>query len=62
VCRYAPAFHCHATLASVLGPTLIRNQVRQGRQPGEQCLWAAAEVVQPLHREQLALDSMVGLI
>src|SRR5439155_25193251 len=61
LCRYSSAFDFHATLASVLGPTLIRHQVVQVRQPREKGLLAAAWMMKPFHREQLAVDGVVGL-
>jgi len=61
-CRYASAFHFHATLTGVLGPTLIRDEVIQVREPREKRLLAPAWVVQPLHRKQFPLDGIMGLI
>jgi hypothetical protein len=61
-CGYLPAFHFHATLARVLGPTLIRHQVVQVCQPCEKRLLAPFGMMEPVHREQLALESLVGLI
>jgi hypothetical protein len=61
-CGYSPAFHFHATLAGVLGPTLIRYQVVQVCQPSKKRLLAPLGMMEPFHREQLMLDSLVGLI
>src|SRR5262245_14331961 len=40
-CGYTPAFDFHATLASMLSPTLIGNQVIEVRQPCQKRLLAA---------------------
>jgi hypothetical protein len=56
------SFYFHATLASVLGPTLIRHQVIQVCQPRETRLLAAAWVVKSFHREQFPLDGVMRLI
>ena len=50
-CRYTPAFHFHTILASVLGPTLIRDEVVQVREPREKRLLTATRMVKPFHRE-----------
>ena len=60
--RYAPAFHFHATLASVLGPTLIRDEVVQVRESREKRLLAAPGMMKALHYEQFPLDGVMGLI
>jgi hypothetical protein len=39
--QYASAFHFHATLAGVLGPALVREQVVEVCQPSQQRLLAA---------------------
>jgi hypothetical protein len=62
LCRDASAFHFHATLASVLGPTLIRHQVIQVGHAREKRLLAATWVVKAFHREQFPLDGVVGLV
>ena len=51
VCRYAPAFHFHTTLARVLGPTLIGDQVVQVRLPYEKRLLAPTWVMKAFHGE-----------
>jgi hypothetical protein len=60
-CRYASAFHFHATLTRVLGPTLIRHEVVQVREPREKRLLAPAWVVKPFQRKQFPLEGMRGL-
>jgi hypothetical protein len=42
--RYAPAFDCHATVAGMLSPTLIRKKVRQVRAPRQKCSLAPSGV------------------
>ncbi len=37
-CGYSPAFHFHATLAGMLSPTLIGDQVVEVRESGEKRL------------------------
>src|SRR5262249_31331095 len=51
-CRYASAFDFHPTLARVLGPTLIRYQVVQVRQPCEKRLLAPTWVMKAFHGEE----------
>src|SRR5215510_2315429 len=61
-CGDSPAFHFHATLASVLGATLVRNQVIQVREPRQKGLLAPGWMMEPLHREQFPLDGVMGLV
>jgi hypothetical protein len=61
-CRNFPAFDFHPTRPGMLGPTLIRHQVVQVRQPREKRLLAPLRMMEALHREQLPLDSVMGLI
>src|SRR5882724_419177 len=51
MCRYSSAFHFHATLTRMLGPTLIGHQVVEVCQPYEKRLLAATGMMEPLHRE-----------
>jgi len=44
------------------GLTLIRYQVVQVREPRQKRLLTAPWMVQPFHREQLPLDSVMGLV
>ena len=60
--RYASAFHFHAALTSVLGPTLIRDEAVQVREPREKRLLATPGMMDSLHRESLPLDGVRGLI
>jgi len=62
VCRYSSAFHFQPTWTSVLGPTLIGDEVVEVGQPRETRLWTATGMMEPFHREQLPLDGVVGLI
>jgi hypothetical protein len=62
VCRYSSAFHFHATLTGMLGPTLIGGQVVEVCQPREKRLLAATWMMEPLHREQFPLDGVMGLV
>jgi hypothetical protein len=48
--RYTSAFHFRATLASMLGPTLIGDEVVQVREAGEKRLLAATGMMEALHR------------
>ena len=61
-CRDSPAFHFHATLAGMLGATLIGHQVVEVCQPREKRLLAATGMMKPFHREQFPLDGVMGLI
>jgi hypothetical protein len=61
-CGYAPAFHFYTTLAGMLRPTLIRDQVIEVREPRQKRLLAAFGMMKPLHREQFPLDGIVRLI
>ena len=60
--RYTPAFHLHATLASMLSPTLIGDQVLEVRQPYQKCPLAPRGVVKPLHGAEFPLQSVMRLI
>src|SRR5919109_4301843 len=61
-CWYASAFHFHATLTRMLGATLIRDEVVQVGESREKRLLAATGMMEPLHREPLPLDGVMGLI
>ena len=61
-CGYTSTFHFHATLARMLRPALIRDEVTQMRSSGEKRLLAPPGVVKAFHPEQFPLDSVVGLI
>ena len=61
-CGDAPAFDFHSTLTRMLSPTLIGDQVVQVREPREKRLLASLGMVKALHREQLPLDGVMGLI
>jgi hypothetical protein len=61
-CGNCSSFHFHATLAGMLGPTLIGYQVVEVCQPCETRLLAPLGMMEALHREQLPLDGMMGLI
>jgi hypothetical protein len=62
VCRYAPAFDFHPTLAGMHGATLIRHQVVQVCEPREKRLLASLRMMEPFHGEQFPLDGVVGLV
>src|SRR2546430_8667456 len=51
MCRYSSAFHFHATLTRMLGPTLIGHQVVEVCQPYEKRLLAATGMMEAFHRE-----------
>jgi hypothetical protein len=61
-CGQVSAFHFYTTLAGMLGPTLIGNQVVGVCQSSEKRLLAATWMVKPLHREEVPLEGVVGLI
>src|SRR2546428_422258 len=61
-CGDFASFHFHATLAGLQGPTLIRDEVVQVGEPGEKRLVASTRMMEPLHREELALDGVMGLV
>src|SRR5262245_18294249 len=54
--------HFHATLAGMLSATLICNQVIEVRESREKRLWTATGRVKALHRKELPLDGVMGLI
>jgi transposase len=59
---YSAAFHFHATLAGMLGPTLIRDEIVQVGEPREKRLLAAPGMMESLHHEQFPADGVMGLI
>src|SRR5215475_15057456 len=61
-CGHCSSFHLHATVAGMLGPTLIGDQVVQVRQPRQKRLLAPFGMMEPLHCEELPLDGIMGLI
>jgi hypothetical protein len=61
-CGACASFHCHPTVAGMLGATLRRDEVVQVGEPGEKRLLAATWVMEPLHREQLPLDGVMRLL
>ncbi len=61
-CWDCSSFHFYATLASVLGATLVGYQVIQQRKAVQKRLLAATWMMEPLHREQFPLDGVVGLV
>jgi hypothetical protein len=61
-CRYASAFHFHATLTGMHGLTPIRHLVRQARASRQKRLLASTGMMEPLHRASLPLDSVVALV
>jgi hypothetical protein len=50
-CGDCASFHCHATLAGMLSPTLIGDQIMEVRQPCQKRLLAPARVMKPFHGE-----------
>jgi hypothetical protein len=60
--QYASAFHFHATLAGVLGPALVRDQVGEVYQPSQERLVAPVWMMEAFHRKQLPLNGVMGLI
>jgi hypothetical protein len=58
----SPAFHFYPALSGMLGSTLIRDQVIQVRQPCQKRLLTALWMMEPLHGEELPLNSIMGLI
>ena len=61
-CWDGSSFDFHATLPSMRGPTLIRDEVIQVGQPRQNRLLAAFGMMEALHHEQLPLDGVMGLI
>jgi len=49
-------------LASMLGSTLIRDEVIQVREPCEKRLLAPFRMMKPFHRKQFPLDGVMRLI
>ena len=62
VCRYSSAFDFHPTLAGMLSPTLIGDQVIKVRQPCQKRLLAPFGMMESLHGEPFPLDGVVGLV
>src|SRR5215831_3180372 len=58
-CWDCASFHFHATVAGMLGPTLIRDEVVEVGEPGEKCLLAATRMMEALHRTQFPLDGVM---
>jgi len=56
------ALHFHATLPGMLGAPLIRDEVVQVRESRDKRLLAPVGMMEALHREQLPLDRVMGLI
>jgi hypothetical protein len=46
----------------MLCPTLIGDQIIEVRQSCQKRLLAATRMMEPLHREQFPLDSVMGLV
>src|SRR5262245_27781199 len=61
-CRDCSSFHFHSTLARVLRPALIGDEVVQVGESREKRLLAPFGVMEAFHREQLPLDGIMGLI
>ena len=61
-CRDFSSFDFHTALPSMLGATLIRNEVVQVGEPREKRLLAPTWMMEPLHREEFPLDSVMRLI
>src|SRR5262249_42965403 len=61
-CRGCSSFHFHSTLARVLRPALIGDEVVQVGESREKRLLAPFGVMEAFHREQLPLDGIMGLI
>ena len=59
---YASAFDFYATLASVLRPTLIRDEVVQVGEPREKRRLAATGMMAALHHAQFPVEGVMGLI
>jgi hypothetical protein len=57
--QYASAFHFHATLAGVLGPALVREQVVEVCQPSQQRLLAATGMSNTRRNGQSRCDVFV---
>jgi hypothetical protein len=61
-CWDCSSFHFHATLASVLGATLVGYQVIQQCKAVQKMLLASTWMMEPLHRKQFPLDGVVSLV
>jgi len=61
-CRDATALHFHPARARVQGPALVWDQVVQVRQAREKSRLTPARVMESLHREELAVHGIVGLV
>jgi hypothetical protein len=46
----------------MLGAPWIRDQVVEGRYPGEKRLWAATGMMDSLHREEFPRAGVMGLL
>ena len=61
-CWNFSAFDFHPTLPGMLGPTLIRHQVVQMRQPREKRPLAPCGMMEAFHGKQFPLDGVMGLV
>jgi hypothetical protein len=61
-CGDCASFDFHATLAGVLRPTLIGDQVIEVGEPWQKRLLAPFRMMEALHGEQFPLHDVVGLI
>jgi hypothetical protein len=61
-CWNFSAFDFHPTLPGMLGPTLIRHQVVQMRQPREKRLLAPFGMMEAFHGKQFPLNGVMGLV
>jgi hypothetical protein len=61
-CGDCSSFHFDTTLAGMLGPTLIGDQVVQMCQPRQKRLLAPFGMMEPLHHKQLPVDRVMRLI
>lgn len=61
-CGYSAAFHCDATLASMLCPTLRGDHVVEVGEPRQKRLLAPVGMTEAFHGEQFPLNGVVSLL
>src|SRR5215813_6875574 len=61
-CWDLASFHFHATLAGMLRPTLIRDEVVEVGEPGEKRLLASTRMMKGFHHEQLPVNGVMRLV
>ena len=62
LCRDSASFDFHATLAGVLGPTLVGDEIVQVGEPDKKCLLTPMGMMERFHHKEFPVDGVMGLI